>query len=66
MPRGTPANKALFTRVKVEAKKKFKMWPSVYGSIWLYREYEKRGGKYVPGTLHSNGLNKALKKLKKK
>jgi len=27
-----PNNKALYNRVKAEAKKKFKVWPSAYGS----------------------------------
>ena len=30
----TPKNKALYSRVKSEAKKKFKTWPSAYGSAW--------------------------------
>ena len=42
----TPTNKALYARVKSEAKKKFKSWPSAYGSAWLTKEYKKRGGKY--------------------
>jgi hypothetical protein len=42
-----PTNKKLYSRVKSEAKKKFKGdWPSAYGSAWLTREYKKRGGKY--------------------
>ena len=41
-----PTNKALYNKVKSEAKKKFKKWPSLYGSSWLQREYKKRGGKY--------------------
>jgi hypothetical protein len=42
-----PKNKELYSRVKAEAKKKFKGdWPSAYGSAWLVREYKKRGGKY--------------------
>lgn len=43
----TPTNKALYNRVKAEAKKKFNVWPSAYGSAWLTREYKKRGGKYA-------------------
>ena len=42
-----PTNKKLYSRVKAEAKKKFKVWPSAYGSSWLTREYKKRGGKYA-------------------
>lgn len=43
----TPKNKALYSRVKSEAKKKFKVWPSAYASAWTVREYKKRGGKYA-------------------
>jgi hypothetical protein len=42
----TPTNKALYNRVKAEAKKKYKVWPSAYASGWLTKEYKKRGGKY--------------------
>ena len=31
---------------KEAAKKKFKTWPSAYGSAWLVKEYKRRGGKY--------------------
>ena len=42
----TPKNKALYNRVKSEAKRKFKTWPSAYASAWLVKTYKKRGGKY--------------------
>jgi hypothetical protein len=41
-----PKNKALYSRVKAEAKKKYKVWPSAYASGWLTKEYKKRGGTY--------------------
>ena len=44
----TPTNPALYSRVKTEAKKKFK-WPSAYGSAWLVKTYKKRGGTYSKG-----------------
>ena len=44
----TPKNKALYSRVKSEAKKKFK-WPSAYGSAWLVKTYKARGGTYNKG-----------------
>ncbi len=43
-----PKNAALYSRVKTEAKKKFK-WPSAYGSAWLVKTYKKRGGTYSKG-----------------
>lgn len=36
----------LYNKVKNEAKKKFKRYPSLYASSWIVREYKKRGGKY--------------------
>ena len=42
-----PTNKKLYNRVKAEAKRKFDVWPSAYGSSGLTREYKKRGGKYA-------------------
>ena len=42
----TPTNKALYSRVKAEAKRKFKVYPSAYSNGWLVREYKKRGGGY--------------------
>ena len=41
----TPTNPSLYSRVKSEAKKKFKVYPA-YANGWLVREYKKRGGGY--------------------
>ncbi len=41
-----PVNKALYARVKAEAKRKFDVYPSAYANAWLVREYKKRGGTY--------------------
>lgn len=41
-----PTNKTLYNKVKSDAKKKFKHYPSLYASSWIVREYKKRGGKY--------------------
>jgi hypothetical protein len=41
-----PKNKALYNRIKAEARKKFKAFPSAYASAWIVREYKKRGGTY--------------------
>lgn len=43
----TPKNKALYARVKTEAKRKFDVYPSAYANAWLVREYKKRGGTYA-------------------
>ena len=42
-----PTNPSLYARVKAEAKRKFKVYPSAYANGWLVREYKKRGGGYA-------------------
>jgi len=42
----TPNNPSLYSTVKAEAKKKFKVYPSAYANAWLVKEYKKRGGGY--------------------
>lgn len=42
----TPKNKALYSRVKSEAKRKFSVYPSAYANAWLVKTYKKRGGTY--------------------
>ena len=57
-----PKNKALYARVKSEAKKKFKSWPSAYGSAWLVKTYKKRGGTYSKGgVVASKGKTRTRK-----
>ena len=41
-----PTNPTLYARVKAEAKKKFRGYPSAYANAWLVRTYKKRGGGY--------------------
>jgi hypothetical protein len=57
-----PTNKALYARVKAEAKRKFKVWPSAYASGWLVKEYKRRGGKY---RVTSKKRRKSTKKRRK-
>jgi hypothetical protein len=57
-PKNQPLNKALYNRVKAEAKKRFKAWPSAYASGWLVKEYERRGGKYKGRSSRSQGLGR--------
>ena len=59
-----PKNKQLYSRVKSEAKKKFKVYPSAYANAWLVREYKKRGGTYKKVT--SGGTKKTTKTRKTK
>jgi hypothetical protein len=39
-----PNNAALWSRVKTEAKKKFRVYPSAYANAWAAKEYKNRGG----------------------
>ena len=41
-----PKNPKLYARVKAEAKRKFKVYPSAYANGWLVKTYKARGGKY--------------------
>ena len=36
-----PTNKALYAKVKAEAKRKFDVYPSAYANAWLVRTYKK-------------------------
>jgi len=45
-----PTNKKLYSRVKSEAKRRFKVYPSAYANGWLVKTYKARGGKYRMGT----------------
>ena len=36
-----PAKPALYSRVKAEAKRKFKIFPSAYASAWIVKEYRR-------------------------
>ena len=44
-----PTKKALYNRVKSEAKRKFKVYPSAYANALLVKTYKKRGGGYRVG-----------------
>ena len=41
-----PINIILYNKIKSQAKKKFKTFPSAYASGWIVREYVRQGGKY--------------------
>lgn len=44
--KAVPTNKALYAKVKAEAKAKFDVYPSAYANGWLVQEYKRRGGSY--------------------
>lgn len=60
-----PKDKKLYSKVKSEAKKKFKVYPSAYANGWLVKEYVKRGGKYIGVKKKKSSLKKSIKELKK-
>ena len=41
-----PSNPSLYSKVKSEAKRKFKVYPSAYANAWLVKTYKSRGGGY--------------------
>lgn len=53
-----PIDTRLYNRVKAEAKKKFDVWPSIYASSWLVKEYKRRGGKYRGKRDPNQGLER--------
>ena len=46
MANSTPNDKALWSRVISEAKRKFDVYPSAYANAWASKEYKKRGGSW--------------------
>ena len=42
--RPVPTNPTLYARVKAEAKRKFKVYPSAYANGFAVKWYKKRGG----------------------
>ena len=45
-----PTNKRLYSAVKAQVKRKFKVYPSAYANAFLVKEYKRRGGKYRMGV----------------
>jgi len=44
-----PTNKRLYSAVKAETKRRFKVYPSAYANAWLVKTYKAKGGKYRMG-----------------
>jgi len=45
-----PTNPKLYARVKAQAKRKFKVYPSAYANGWLVKTYKAKGGRYRMST----------------
>jgi len=56
-----PINKALYSRVKAAADKKFLAPTSIYKSAWIVAEYKRRGGKYQAAAKKDQGLARWFK-----
>jgi hypothetical protein len=50
MSKAKPTNSALWSRVKSQAKKKFKVYPSAYANAWAAKQYKSKGGKWTGGN----------------
>ena len=50
MSKNVPNNPSLWSRVKAQAKAKYKVYPSAYANGWAAREYKKRGGTWRTKT----------------
>ena len=50
MSENVPNNPSLWSSVKAQAKKKYKVYPSAYANGWAAREYKKRGGTWRTKT----------------
>ena len=46
MAKSIPKDKALWSRAKAAAKKKFKVYPSAYANAWAVKWYNSKGGKW--------------------
>ena len=58
--RPLPTNPTLYARVKAEAKRKFKVYPSAYANAWAAKWYKEKGGTWKGGN------NKVAKRGKKR
>jgi len=54
-PSPRPIDPALYDAVVAEAKRRFDVWPSVYASSWVAKQYKRRGGEYA-GARPERGL----------
>lgn len=43
----TPANQRLWNSLVMQAKSKFKTWPSIPASTWVRKQYVSHGGRFV-------------------
>lgn len=58
-----PQNRALYARVKVQARRKFAVYPSAYANAWLVKRYKSLGGKYKGSRSKSRALQTSLRSI---
>lgn len=58
MSKPIPIDKKLYEKVKLQAKNKFKVYPSIYANSWVVKEYKKLGGKYSGKKSVNSGLTR--------
>jgi hypothetical protein len=56
-----PLDLKLYKKVKLDSNKKFDENTSAYKSMWITREYKKRGGLYSGKKKNTSGLTRWLK-----
>jgi len=61
MKNNKPLDTILYNKIKKQAKKKFKVFPSIYASSWIVQQYKKQGGKYSGNKTYNSGLNRWYK-----
>ena len=48
------SDKILYQKVLDSAKRRFKRFPSAYASMWIQKEYQRRGGEYLYEKTNDN------------
>ena len=58
MPKNKPLDKELYKKIVDMGRKKFKVWPSIYASTWVVKEYKRLGGRYSGKKSDKDGLQR--------
>ena len=45
-----PANQKLWNMLVIQAKAKFRTWPSLPASKWVHHQYVEKGGRFLAAT----------------
>lgn len=58
--RPKPSDPELYATIKRAAKQKFSVWPSIYASAWLVKQYKDAGGQF-DGEKKSDRLQRSIR-----